>query len=79
MLDKGKGHFIDHLRIIQLCEVDLNFILHILWGVRPICNPQQHKALNPCQYSLPGLTGQSAVWNKVLSCDLIRQQHLWEY
>jgi len=32
MLDKGKGHFIDNLRIIQLCEVDLNFILHILWG-----------------------------------------------
>jgi len=29
MLDKGKGNFIEHLWIIQLCKADLNFTLHI--------------------------------------------------
>jgi hypothetical protein len=32
MIDKGKGKFVDNLRIIQLCEADLNFVLHTLWG-----------------------------------------------
>jgi hypothetical protein len=34
MLEKGKGNFIENLRFIQLCEADLNFVLHILWGNR---------------------------------------------
>ncbi len=71
MLDKGKGHYIEQLLIIQLCKADLNFVLHVLWSKRLIHNAQCHKALNNSQYSLPGMTCQSAVWNKVLLCDLL--------
>jgi hypothetical protein len=34
MLDKGKGVFINNLRIIQLLEADLNFILGYIWSKR---------------------------------------------
>ena len=34
MLEKGKGRFIENLRIIQLVEADLNFVLHVFWGKR---------------------------------------------
>ncbi len=34
MIEKGKGRFIDNLRIIQLVEADLNFVLHTIWGYR---------------------------------------------
>jgi len=30
MLMKGKGLFVENLRIIQLCEADLNFGLHVV-------------------------------------------------
>lgn len=73
MLEKGKGRFIEHLRIIQLCEADLNFALNVIWGKRLINNAMKHKALDPSQYALPGMTCNSAVWNKVLFCDLLRQ------
>ncbi len=33
----------------------------------------QHKALDESQYAIPGQTCNSAVWNKVLYCDLLRQ------
>ncbi len=33
-LEKWKGNYIEHLRIIQLCEANLNFTLHVLWGKR---------------------------------------------
>jgi len=33
MLEKGKGQFVEHLRIIQLCEAYFNFVLHTIWGV----------------------------------------------
>jgi hypothetical protein len=46
MLEKGKGHFIEHLRIIQLCEADLNFALNIIWGKRLIQTATSHKALD---------------------------------
>jgi hypothetical protein len=36
MIEKGKGRYIDNLRIIRLCEADLNFILHTIWGNRLI-------------------------------------------
>jgi hypothetical protein len=32
IIDKGKGKYIEHLRIIQLCEADLTFLLRYLWG-----------------------------------------------
>jgi hypothetical protein len=36
MLEKGKGRYIENLRIIQLCKADLNFVLHVIWGNRLI-------------------------------------------
>lgn len=73
MLEKGKGKYIENLRIIQLCEADLNFTLNIIWGYRLIRHATRHNALNTSQYALPGLTCNSAIWNKVLFCDLLRQ------
>jgi hypothetical protein len=34
MIDKGKGINVENLRIIQLCEADLNFVLNAIWGYR---------------------------------------------
>jgi hypothetical protein len=73
MLEKGKGRYIENLRIIQLCEADLNFVLHVLWGNRLIRRACKHKALNPSQFALPGQTCNNAVLNKVLFFDLSRQ------
>jgi hypothetical protein len=71
MLEKGKGRHIEQLRIIQLCEADLNFALNIIWGYRLIRHAINNKAFNKSQYALPGSTCNSAVWNKMLYCDLI--------
>jgi hypothetical protein len=73
MLEKGKDWYIENLRIIQLCKADLNFILNIIWGYRLICNAQALDHFDSSQYALPGQTCHSAVWNKTLYCDLIRQ------
>jgi hypothetical protein len=73
MIEKGKGHYIENLRIIQLCEADLNFCLNIIWGNKLIRHATSKDALDKAQYALPGMTCNSAVWNKVLFCDLIRQ------
>jgi hypothetical protein len=73
MLEKGKGKNIENLRIIQLCEADLNFTLHVIWGKRLIQNAMQENALDDSQYALPGMTCNSAIWNKVLFLDLMRQ------
>jgi hypothetical protein len=73
MLEKGKGHFIDHLRIIQLCEADLNFVLHVIWGHRLIRHANMRSALSPSQYAILGQTCNNAVSNKVLFYDLSRQ------
>jgi hypothetical protein len=73
MIEKGKGNYIENLRIIQICEADLNFSLNVLWGDRMIRSALKHEALNDSQFALPGQTCNSAVWNKVLYCDLLRQ------
>jgi hypothetical protein len=73
MIEKGKGKYIEHLRIIQLCEADLNFMLNIIWGHRLTRHAVQHNQFNTSQYAIPGCTCNSAVWNKVLYCDLMRQ------
>lgn len=73
MLEKGKGNHLDHLRIIQLCEADLNFLLNVIWGKRMIKQAQKTNSLSTSQYALPGMTCQSAVWNKVTFCDILRQ------
>jgi hypothetical protein len=63
MLEKGKGKYIENLRIIQLCEADLNFVLHIIWGNRLIRHACKNNALNPSQFALPGQTCNNAVLN----------------
>jgi hypothetical protein len=73
MLEKGKGRFIDHLRIIQLCEADLNFVLHVIWGHRLIRHAKMQSAFSTSQYAIPGQTCNNAVLNKDLFCDLSRQ------
>lgn len=45
MLEKEKGHYIDNLQIIQLCEVDLNIVLHTIWGHCLICLATKHHTL----------------------------------
>jgi hypothetical protein len=73
MIKKGKGQYIENLRIIQLCEADLNFCLNIIWGNKLIRHATTKNALDKAQYALPGMTCNSAVWNKILFCDLIQQ------
>lgn len=73
MLEKGKGRFVENLRIIQLCEADLNFTLNILWGYRLSRHASKQKFLCSSQYAAPGTTCQSVVWNKMLFCDLTCQ------
>ena len=61
MLEKGKGQFIKNLRIVQLCEADLNFVLNVLWGNRMTFMALKYKALDTSQYALPGSTLNSTV------------------
>jgi hypothetical protein len=64
MIEKGKGHHIENLRIIQLCEADPNFNLNIICGKKLIWHATDHKAIDTAQYALPGMTCHSTVWNK---------------
>jgi hypothetical protein len=73
MIEKGKGRNVENLRIIHLCEADLNFVLNIIWGYRLIRTAQKANQLDSSQFALPGQTCHSAVWNKLLYCDLMRQ------
>ena len=73
MLEKGKGRFVENLRIIQLVEADLNFVLHTIWGHRLSRHAMKHSAMNPSQFALPGQTCNNAVLNKLLFLDLSRQ------
>lgn len=73
ILEKGKGCFVEKLRIIQLCEADLNFILHVIWGHHLTHHVLSHKVLNQSQYPIPGQTCHNAVLHKNLFLDLSRQ------
>jgi hypothetical protein len=73
MIEKGKGRFIENLCIIQLCEVDLNFVLHTTWGKHLICHALNNGKLNNSQYALPGHACNNAVLNTTLFLDLSRQ------
>jgi hypothetical protein len=73
VLEKGKGRFVENLRIIQLCEADLNFVLHAIWGHRLIRHASTANALEDSQYAVPGQTCNNAILNKVLFLDLSRQ------
>jgi hypothetical protein len=73
MLEKGKGKFIDNLRIIQLCKANLNFFLHTIWGNWLIRHAMKHSVLDKAQYALQGHTCNNAILNKTLFLDLSRQ------
>lgn len=73
MIDKGKGQFVNNPRINQLVEVDLNIVLHVVWGHRLIRQAKKFSALDESQYALPGQTCNNAVLNKILFLDLSRQ------
>ena len=73
MLEKGKGHRIDKLRILQLVEADLNFVLKLLWGSRLNQAAYKNNLYNESQYAIIGKTCTSAIFNKVLFADLTRQ------
>jgi len=60
MLEKGKGLFVENLQIIQLCEADLNFVLHNIWGHWLIRHATSAQALNEAQYALPTQTCNNA-------------------
>jgi len=71
MLEKGKGQYFKNLRIIQLCEADLNFVLHVIWGKRLMHHALRH--LDKAQFAIPGQTFHNAVLNKLPFLDLSRQ------
>lgn len=73
VIEKGKGHFIENFRIIQLVEADLNYVLNSIWGRRLIQHAMRRAALDPAQYALPGQTCNNAVMNTMLFLDLSRQ------
>jgi hypothetical protein len=73
MIEKGKGRHVENLRIIQLCEADLNFVLHMIWGHRLIRHAMKHNALDPAKFALPGQTCNNAALSKTLFLDLSRQ------
>jgi len=59
MIKKGKGHHIENLYIVQLCEVDMNFILHIIWGKLLMRNALPH--LDKAQFAILSQTCHNAV------------------
>lgn len=76
MIDKGKGINVENLRIIQLLEADLNFILNIIWGYRMIRNSLSDSSIVRCQFSLPEAPCHGAAWNKLTFLDLVRKSLL---
>jgi len=70
MIKKGKGTFVENMQIMQLCETDLNFILHVIWGHHLIPHATSKKAMDAAQYALPGQTCNNAVLHKNLFLDL---------
>ena len=73
MLEKGKGPAIENLRIIQLLEADMNWLLRFLWGRKLNYHAQAEGAYNENQFAVPGKLCCSAILNKVLFFDLMRQ------
>jgi hypothetical protein len=70
MIKKWKGTFVENMQIMQLCETDLNFILHVIWGHHLIPHATSKKAMDAAQYALPGQTCNNAVLHKNLFLDL---------
>ena len=74
MLEKGKGPAIENLRIMQLLEADMNWLLHFLWGKQLDRHALDAGIYNDAQFASPGKLCQSAIVNKVLFFDLLRQK-----
>lgn len=70
ILEKGKGRFIEHLGIVQLCEADLNFVLHVIWGKHLMHHAISNYGLDTAQYAIPGQMCNNAILNKLLFLDL---------
>ena len=77
MLEKGKGPAIENLRVIQLLEADLNWLLRLLWGKRLDRHATEAGVYNEAQFASPGKLCQSAIVNKVLFFDLLRQNRYY--
>jgi len=73
MLEKGKGPYIEKLRIIQIAESDFNFVLGLLWGKRLGKQCQTEKLLEPSQYATRGQICNSAALTTCLYFDIHRQ------
>ena len=73
MLEKGKGPTIENLRIIQLLEADMNWLLRYLWGKKLNHHAQVEGIYSEDQYAAPGKLCCSAILNKVLFFDSLRQ------
>ena len=73
MLEKGKGPAIEHLRIIQLLEADMNWLLRFLWGRKLDRHALEAGVYNEARFASPGKLCTSAILNKVLFFDLLRQ------
>jgi len=73
MLEKGKGPYIEKLRIIQLVESDYNFVLGEVWGKRLGRHCQKGKLLDPAQFATRGQICNSAALTTCLYYDIHRQ------
>ena len=73
MLEKGKGPGIENLRIIQLLEADMSWLLRFLWGRKLDRHAMEAGVYNEAQFASPGKLCHSAIVNKVIFFDLLRQ------
>ena len=64
---------VERFRVIQLFEVDYNFVLRIVWGRRLVWSVQKYGIYMPAKRAQPGNLYIAAALNKVLSYDLMRQ------
>ena len=72
MLEKGKGPGLENLRIIQIVESDLNFVLGEIWGKR-LSNPS--RGFEATQYAAKGKLCHSVALTTTLFYDIHRQTH----
>jgi len=73
MLEKGKGPYIEKLRIIQLVESDYNWVLGEIWGKRLGRHCQKEHSLHPAQFATRGQICNSAALTTCLFFDIHRQ------
>ena len=74
MLEKpGKGPYLEKLRIIQLVESDLNFVLGLIWGKRLGKKVVQEKLIEATQFATRGQLCTSAALTTCLFNDIHRQ------